>query len=226
LETLFLGEHLSVPIDLSHFPNLKKLFFHGHFKKLKNLNTCKKLIHIDCYKLKTSSKNFSDFPKLPKLKTIKVVICNFENLTGINNFPRLEKIELFYFSKLNILEGVDKLKKLKELKIENAKRIEDYSPLGKCSFLKELSIINTSPIQDFQKILKNKNLKTLIFLGTDVIGGDMTPVLDRVWDYITFTNKRHFSHKYTQIPARLYVVNAQYAYPKKVGEPLVPWKKK
>ncbi len=226
LEILGINERINSSIDLGLTPRIKKLQFHCNYNKLKNIDACKELEFLECSKLKNKSKNFLDFPQLTRLKELKVVTCNFENLIGIENFPQLEKLELFYFSKLKTLNGIDKLSNLKEIKISNAKRIETYTPIGNCSSLEEVSILSTSPIQDFNQILKNKNLKSLIFSGTDVGDGDLTPLLDRVWDYIAFTNKKHFSHKYTQLPAKQYVVNGQFAYPKKVGEPLEPMKKK
>lgn len=220
LEILGIGEHVKQPIDLSLFPKLKKLWFVNSVNKFKNIISCKNLERLRIEKLKMKSKDFSTFPQLKNLKQLHISGCNVESLKGIENFPMVEEITFHFFKNLVDLNNLSKLKQLKTLWLEGAKKIQNHEVLGKCLSLEDLRLLKSSPIKNIASIVSNKSLKEFVFLDTDVLGGDLSPLLDRVWEYCCYTNKRHFSHKYTQIPAKIYSIKGDLIPPSEKGKSL------
>lgn len=141
-------------------------------------------------------KNIFSIKDFHCLKKLSLYQSNFESLDGIENFKNLEELNLFLNKKLIDTSSLS-ITSLKKITIENSKKISDFSFLEKCTNLEEIKIHESSPIQSLSFAYKLNKLKSLRFVGTTIVDGDMSPLLDLEDFY--FENRKHYSHKYEDI---------------------------
>jgi len=81
------------------------------------------------------------------------------------------------------------------------KKIVDLNPLSKLKHIIDFRLYDSGKIPNLSFIAGMESLRTFIFQGSEVVDGDMTPLLDRTWDYIFYDNKKRYSHTHQEIPA-------------------------
>lgn len=165
---------------------------------------------IDCTYLgiwyhNSKQHDFFNLPDAPKLKILFINFSNAETIFGIEKYPCLESIELFHISKLKTIAGIEKLPKLKSLHIFNGSKITDFTKIGECSQIESLKICDSGSIENLDFIASLKNLTDFSFGGSNVVDGNLYPLLDKnlKLKWCGFDNKRHYTHKMEEINAAL-----------------------
>lgn len=150
---------------------------------------------------------------LDNLEKIVVKQCNIKNLNGIEKFPQVKDITLWYCSSLNDITAIKKLPNLLRLEIGPCPRIKDLDILTNNNVLrvlciksyknvdaeiiktlKELRFLyldNCNPIPSIKFIDDLKNMLGLLILGTKIIDGDITPALKL--KNVGITAMRHYN---------------------------------
>jgi Leucine-rich repeat (LRR) protein len=192
LEQLVLDTNWKPPIiDFSWFPWLKSVSLSWRRGVFKNTQ----LNNLDELRIwKYSNKDLTELEGFPYIKHLQLVQAKCENLEGIEKLDNLENLDVYYMSKLTDISALA-LDSLRFLAIENSKKIMGYNSIGKCHNLEKLYIHDSAPIDSLAFVNQLKNIKSFRFINTDVLDGDMSPLLT-VPD-VCFTQKRHFSHKLT-----------------------------
>ncbi|MBQ8781648.1 MAG: hypothetical protein IJZ72_08260 [Oscillospiraceae bacterium] len=141
--------------------------------------------------------DFTTLPDIPKLKKLSVTFSNIKNLNGLEKFPKLEAVEFTYLRNLETLDGIEKMsQRIKFFSIESAKKLTDISPVTKLENIEGLGFINIGDITDLEFLHDMYNIKSLSFVGTKIISGDLTPIINHFnIQHAGFDNKRHYSHK-------------------------------
>jgi hypothetical protein len=121
-----------------------------------------------------------------------MIQAKIRSLRGISEYKTLDSIELHYCSKLEKIEdlaGVD----IKSFFANVCKKISDYEFLGECKNLERIKMNECGPMKSLEFVNSLVKLRTFRFIKTDVLDGDISPLLRL--DDVYFTEKKHFSHK-------------------------------
>jgi len=201
LEDLRLADCTIEKLDLGNFPNLRKIGYEWN-RKIINLELCTKLTELYLTKYKSKDKNLHEIGKHLNLKFLSFVHGNLATLEGIENFPKLETLELSYQRNLKSIKDLGKIKdSLIGLNIEGARNIKDYESVAKLKNLKYLSFDKCGEIESLDFINDMPNLEAITFYKTNIKDGNMLPLLKlkRCW----YDSKRHYSHRYEKMEKML-----------------------
>ncbi len=154
---------------------------------------CLRLLH------KVKDFSFEEVDGLDNLEKIVVKQCNIKNLNGIEKFPQVKDITLWYCSSLNDITAIKKLPNLLSLDIgpcPRLKRLDIIANNGKLralclnsyknvdieiiKTLKELRFLylyHCNPIPSIKFIDDLKKMVGLTLLSTKIVDGDLTPAM-------------------------------------------------
>jgi hypothetical protein len=184
------------PVDLRWFPCLKELSIEWHPRvALDGAPASLEKLHLRRYRPK--SKNLVELPPFPLLSELSIVQSPIESLEGVEKFRNLRSLEISYLSKLKRIGAIANLDdgRLEQLICEYCRKIEDYEKLQDLANLKVLRLNHCAPIRELSFVKGLRSLQDFRFVGTDVLDGDISPLLDhKSIRSVAFTNKRHFSH--------------------------------
>jgi hypothetical protein len=189
-------------IDLSMLPPLRRLSGDWRKNLLRNAHQSG-ITSLRLSKYKSVAGDLADFPAFPELQELELVQSTIHSLGGVSRFDKLRKIELHYMNKLEAL-GPLHLPHLRSFIVSVCKKIADYEQLGNCGNLEELKLNDCGPIKTIAFVERLKKLKTFRFMKTDVLDGDLLPL--RRLDDVYFTEKKHFSHKTSDLNQSSYSV--------------------
>jgi hypothetical protein len=184
-------ESTKFTIDFSKFTNLKSLATTWH-KKLFIKPELSNLEKLYLWKYKSATNDLTDFPQFNQLQTLDLTQGTTTSLNGISRFAKLNDLALHYLSKLEYL-GELELPELKKFRAENCKKLVDHEQLGACSNLEIIRMLSAGNMKSVAFVNQLKQLKSFNFLDTEVLDGDLNPLLRL--DSVFFTEKKHYSHK-------------------------------
>ncbi len=150
-----------------------------------------------------AEKDLSRLPEAPSLKTLGLLRSTVTSLAHLDRFPELEKLSLTMAKALTSLAALSGCAGLKSLEVDGGKKIQDLqASLSGCRSLERLVLMNVSDLQDVRFVEKMPELRWLNLMGTSVIDGDMTPLIEHPrLEHVVFTSRKHFSHTEAQVRA-------------------------
>jgi len=86
---------------------------------------------------------------------------------------------------------------IKHLQINNSKKLKNHDVVSNLEYLEVLSLNSCGKISSLTFLNKMFNLQSFYFVDTDVLDGDLSPLLNL--GNVGFLNKRHFSHTYLEV---------------------------
>lgn len=179
-------------LDLSKFSDLKVLSI-GFGKHVLNLDSCKNLIKLYLWKYNPKSYNLEEISDFAKLQELELTQSNIESLKGCERL-KLKKLQFNYLRKLEILNNLEGCSDaLENLIFESCKNIRNHDYLSTLKILKSLVFVRCGEINTIQFIKELPQLKRFVCLETNIVDGDTSPCIGI--DYVSFTNKSHYSHK-------------------------------
>ena len=182
------------PIDLSWFPKLEYVnidWYHGI--KFFNGENFVRTLYLDHFKPKDGCLDL--LKSFTNVRELRVVQSSIRNLDGIGSLIRLESMLLGYLPNLQDISSIGLLSDtLLELEFEKCGKIANHHEVKSLKKLTKLLFCSCGTMPSIDFINDMKSLKFFTFIGTNVVDGDMSPLLRL--DYAAFTNKRHFSHKF------------------------------
>jgi len=115
------------------------------------------------------------------------------------------QLEIAYAPKLQSLDEFTENKLgLREFDLTNCKKITSYSPISDLEFLRTLRLSSCSAIPDLRWVQGLNRLDFFSFVDTNVIDGDLTPLLDLpCLRYVGSLAKRHYQPHIDEINKRL-----------------------
>ena len=148
------------------------------------------------------SKSFLDLPVAPHLKYLEINFSNCTNLIGLEKYPELQRLDLNYCTKLENFNGIENLSKdIYCLWIDHSKKLINHSNIAILSNLKTLGLHSCGTIQNIEFVNQLNELTMFVFMDTNIEDGNMTPLIQHnpKFEFVSFSNKRHFSHKCNEI---------------------------
>jgi len=183
-------------IDFSSFPHLE-VYSGGWHKGHTNFDLCPALHRIALRNFNPASGDFSSLANCRRLDTLDIVRSTISSLDGIETLEDLRVLEIAYMTKLESLDAFKNCQPgLRVLSIERAKRIRSCQPIASLSCLKDLRLFGCAAMPDVKWTSGMNWLEHFAFVETDVIDGDLTPLLklERL-RYIGTEDKRHYNYK-------------------------------
>ena len=164
---------------------------------------------FDCLSLKKlfinsySGKNTSEFAKLLNLEFLAILNAPVENLLGLKVLNKLRSLRLANLKRLSSLDGIECLSNLEELEIHTCRGISSISPVGYLKHLRKLHLNNDGNIDSLKPLVELNKLESILFYeSTNIIDGDLTPLLNKQLSQVSFQNRRHYSHKREEFAGR------------------------
>jgi hypothetical protein len=186
-------------MDFAYFPHLEYASLDWN-RKLVNLDKCKKLGRLELRKYNPESKSLHELSRLVALRSLVITQSTILSVDGIENLSNLIELECHYLTKL---EDADKLvalsKSLDSLSLSNCKRLKNYAFLTKLTKLKKLKLLSCGSLSNLGFITSMPDLEFLAFAGTNIEDGDLSILAERKIKYVSFDDKKHYSHKMNQI---------------------------
>ncbi|WDF55376.1 hypothetical protein [Mucilaginibacter sp. KACC 22063] len=151
-------------------------------------------------------------PASDKLLYLELNWSNIPDFQHISMFPNLKRLELHYCTKLQSDRELSELgNSLEHLHINQSKKFGDIFEISQLKNLKVLRLNDCAPIESLSFIKSLPNLIDLRFVGTDVLDGDLTPIIEHPsLRSAGFSNKRNFNYKTEKINSMLSLKGSDY----------------
>ena len=172
----------------------------GEWNEIKSHNFSK-VEYLIIWHHKTKDKTFENLPDAPNLKYLEVNWSGSTSLKGLEKYKNLKRLELHYCTKIESISDICKLKDhIRYIHINMSKKINDHSKIVCCSNLTTLCFNECGKIENLLFLSKLKQLRDFRFVNTNILSGNLTPLIEhpRI-NNAGFLNKRHYSHKHTEI---------------------------
>ncbi len=186
-------------LDFSHFPRLE--VFEGDWEKSnRNVSSCTELRTLRVWGLRSEG-DLQFLDALQKLEWLELVRPSIESLGGIERLEDLRVVKLFYPAKLKSIEALrDCTSRIRDFEMQNAKKVESYEPLGSLKGLRWLVLTACGPMDGLSWIRAAEELEFFSFVDTDIVDGDLRPILDlqRLRGVGTL-DKRHYNIKFEEL---------------------------
>lgn len=182
-------------LDFSAWPLLEA--FVGDWHPNNTNLTQSSLRRLALWQFKPLSRDFSSLVRLTSLTNLAVTQSNVTTLAGLEHLEDLYRLELSYAPTVDSLTPLASPNlALRELDLDHLKSITSYEPLARLHYLKKLKVSACTPIQSLDWIRRHPRLRFFSFVDTNVVSGDLTPLLDVPnLRYVGTLDKRHYSHK-------------------------------
>jgi protein phosphatase 1 regulatory subunit 7 len=193
-----------VPLALGRFSRLKT--FRGNWDHKLDLSGCNLEI-LELGKYRAKSPALTELPEPPVLRELSIVQSAITSLHGVAKFRSLKKLELAYLSKLEKLSELDELPRLTMLDCNKCRKLRNHATVQDLENLTNLRFNDCGEIPTLAFLNKMKKLEDFRFVNTNVLDGDLTPLLRL--ESVGFLRKRHYSHTPEQIDSLLAARNVR-----------------
>jgi hypothetical protein len=149
--------------------------------------------------------SFDPLPKSDKLLYLEMNWAIFKDLSGIERFANVKRLELHYCLKLENDKGISGVKdSLEFLHINQSKKYIPTHELFELKNLKVLCLNVCAPLKNLRFLNKFPKLIDFRFVDTNVLDGDLTPIIDHpTIRTVGFLNKRHYNMTVKDLNAKL-----------------------
>ena len=177
-------------IDFDNFPLLQECKIEWN-KKVKNIDRLKSIEILHLWRYKVS--DLQGIGGLRSLRELSVIHSGITSLQGVGSLDALERLELGYLRKLNSLRGLEGLSNLRRLDLDCCPHIDDLSPVQELKNLEQLGTYGCRKINSLKPLKDLTKLDIVHILGrTDIVDGDMTPLIGRKDAGIA--TRKHYTH--------------------------------
>ena len=141
--------------------------------------------------------NLDRLRNLKNLKAVQIGNSSIKTLDWLEDFERLERLELHNCKKVEDFTVISRCKALRRLDLHGCKNVSDLEFIAHLERLEELDLSSCGEIQSVVPLGHVKTLKAFAFNGsTNVWDGDLG-VLESLpkLAMLMFVPRRHYSHK-------------------------------
>lgn len=187
-------------VDLGNFPFLEEIYVHW-WPKLILDSTVKSLRVLSLSHYGAKQRGLADLPEFPRLEDLQLIQSSISDLSGIDQFPGLQRLALYYLPKLENLTPLAAVswQCLKTLEFGNCPNIANHAQVAAIQCLRVLRFNHCGTLPSLGFLDEMPSLESFAFVGTNVVDGDLSPCLRL--KAVGFLDKRHYSHRSEDFPA-------------------------
>ncbi len=151
------------------------------------------------------SRDLGVLSELTGLVNLSLTKTNIHSLAGVDALEDLRTLGVAFAPKLARLDSLAASSLgLRQLSFDNARAIATYSPISGLRFLRKLQLSACAPTPDLEWLAPLERLSFLSFVDTNVVSGDMGPLLAlKSLRFVGTLDKRHYSHRPDELAALL-----------------------
>lgn len=192
------------PLDLARYPLLSQAWMEWH-DQLRLPEDGGALRELHLHRFRPESHDLSDLPAMPSLEDFAVINSPIRSLEGLGKQKRLIRLELSYCRKLGSLQGLLPLaSQLRRLECQRCPSLSEYGTLAQMHSLEALRLNRCAAMPSLKFVKTMMALRDIRFVDTDVLDGDMTPLMaHKELRAVAFTAKHHFSHRPNDVQAHI-----------------------
>jgi len=116
-----------------------------------------------------------NYPRLEHLEIIEA--RRLVSMDGAENASNLTRLDVLYCPKLEAIDAVGRLVQLRSLHVENAKKIKDYASLARLTQLTRLFIKKAAELTSLDILRPLTNLESLVLRYVKIGSSDLSPLL-------------------------------------------------
>lgn len=185
-----------VPLALGQFSRLK--IFRGNWHPGLDLSGCN-LEVLDLSGYRAKSHDLTELPEQPGLRELSIVQSAITSLHGLARFRSVEKLELAYLAKLELLSELERLPALTMLDCSKCRKLRNHASVQDLENLRILRFNDCGEIPTLAFLNRMEKLEEFRFVDTNVLDGELGPLLRL--ERVGFLRKKHYSHTPEQIDA-------------------------
>ncbi|PHM30358.1 leucine-rich repeat domain-containing protein [Xenorhabdus innexi] len=206
LRSLGISTYCKTPIRFENFPDLEECGLEWR-KKSDSLFECTNLKNLFINKYPYD--DLTPMRLLTRLEILRIYNSRLKSLEGIEHHKNIRRLELANLRGLTSLEGIEHLSKLENLEIHTCRKITHINQLTKLENLREVFINNCNDIESLNPLRNLKKLeKVLFYESTNIVDGDLSPVLEREPPLdIAFMKRKHYSHQRKSPESNIFIRN-------------------
>ncbi|MBZ9689682.1 hypothetical protein G9F72_025730 [Clostridium estertheticum] len=199
---LTINEHEGGELDISKLYKLE--YFMGDCNKyLKGVENAANLKTLSLSKYNPKNKNIEELSKLCNLELLQIVQTQITSIKGIRNLKKINRLEIFRAPKLEYIDEIEEISdSLRILSFGKCKNLRNHEYVKCLKNLESLTFNECREIPSIDFIREMPKLKDFIFVDTNVIDGDLSPLIG--FEYSGFFDKKHYSHKFKELNDKKY----------------------
>lgn len=128
------------------------------------------------------------------LERLSLLKTSITSLDGLQALSALTALSVDSAPKLEDIEAIAELKHLREVDFETCMSLRGFAELIQGGDVHRLHYMKCAALPDLRFVRRLPALKRFVFMDTDVIDGDMSPLIEHpTLSRVVFTRKAHFS---------------------------------
>jgi hypothetical protein len=182
-------------LDFACFPHLEIYTGDWHVDN-QNLKACRDLRRLHLWHFNPRSLDLSVFTDMTRLEELKIIQTNVTSLSGVETLEDLRFLKVGYAPKLKTLDALASPDwQLRELDLAKAKKTESYNPIASLRYLRRLRLSTCAPMRNLKWMEGMERLDFFAFVDTDVVDGDLSPLLRLpALRYVGTMARRHYNY--------------------------------
>lgn len=142
-----------------------------------------------------AAKDLRDLPDAPRLSSLSLERSNATSLKGLARYSKLKDLRLWSLPSLVDASDLQCCESLEILTIESCRRLAGLNQEIARLPLQKLVCTAIGALNSLQFISDNSRLEYFVLLDSDVIDGDMKPLVHHPsLKHIAFTKRKNFTH--------------------------------
>lgn len=151
-----------------------------------------------------ASCDITELSVLPALEKLSLYFNKLQSLKGLETMQGLRELFVGFAPKLECIDPICELNELRELRFEHCKNVRGFADLVRGKHMLNLMYMKCSPLDHVRFVSRLRSLQRFVFLDTNVLDGDMAPLVDHpTLAHVALTKKKHFTLSERQILQRL-----------------------
>ncbi|KAB7764303.1 hypothetical protein CKY51_17695 [Xanthomonas maliensis] len=153
---------------------------------------------------RSASGDVTELSVMPALEKLSLYSNRLQSLKGLETMQGLRELFVSSAPKLEYIDPIGDLNELRDLRFEHCKITRGFADLVRGKHLLNLRYMKCSPLDHVRFVSRLCSLQSFVFLDTDVLDGNMAPLVDHpTLAHVAFTKKKHFTLSERQILERL-----------------------
>jgi predicted XRE-type DNA-binding protein len=199
LKGICFGDDINGLTDIRPFTHLESLC-QSWFPAMRFADSYPNLLGLSLTGTQSKSRNLEGLPQADNLESIDFRQTSIETLHGIERYPKLKKISIYSARKLRDIAQLAALENLEEVELEKCRHVVQGADWSKLHGMRKMRYMECAPLPDLQFIRSMPELRSLVIMDTNVLDGNMNPVLEHPrLEHFACTAYRHFTHKEAQL---------------------------